>query len=188
MISIASLWIPIVGSALAVWVASSVIHMVLKYHQGDWSGLPDEDGVMDALRGYNIAPGDYMMPHCASSSAWKDETFLAKFERGPVALLTVWKPGPPAMGAQMVQWISYCIVVSVLAAYIATRTLDPGTEYLKVFQITATVAFMGYGLGSIPEAIWYKRQWATQLRFLFDGLVYGLITGGFFGWLWPAAV
>lgn len=186
MISIASLWMPILGSALAVWVASSIIHMVLTYHRSDYSGVPDEDGVMEALRGFNIPPGDYMMPHCDSNAAWKDEAFMAKYERGPVALMTVWKPGPPAMGAMMIQWILYCVVISTFAAYIASRTLAPGTDYLAVFQVTATVAFVAYGLGGIPEAIWYKKQWGTQFRFLIDGLIFGLITGGFFGWLWPA--
>jgi len=35
-------------------------------------------------------------------------------------------------------------------------------------------------------SIWYRRSWSTTLKATLDGVIYGLLTGGAFGWLWPA--
>jgi hypothetical protein len=75
--------------------------------------------------------------------------------------------------------------VSLFAAYLASRTLAPGAEYLRVSQVTSTVAFLGYCMSHWSDVIWFKRQWTTALKASFDGVLYGLLTGGVFGWLWP---
>ena len=74
----------------------------------------------------------------------------------------------------------------MFAGYIASRTLDVGTDYLTVFRITGTVAFVGYALGDMPQSIWYKRGWGATFRSMFDGLLYALVTAGVFGWRWPS--
>lgn len=61
MTELASLWLPILLSALFVFVASSVIHMVLPIHRGDYRKLPQEDRVLDGLRDV-VPPGQYMFP------------------------------------------------------------------------------------------------------------------------------
>jgi hypothetical protein len=66
MVPISALWLPILLSAAIVFAASCIIHMVLPYHRGDFRGVPKEDEVMEALRRFNIPPGDYMMPHARS--------------------------------------------------------------------------------------------------------------------------
>lgn len=185
MVTIGSLWIPILGSAIGVFVLSSIIHMVLTYHRKDYDKLPDEDGVMDALRGYDLPPGDYMMPNCTEGNAMKDPEFMEKWNKGPVALLTVWEAGPPKMGAQLIQWFLFCLFVGGFVAYITSRTLAPGTDYLAVFQIAGSSAFGAYALGAVPNSVWYKKKWSTTFKHVFDGLLYGLVTGGMFGWLWP---
>ena len=45
MVSISALWLPILLSAVIVFVASSIIHMVLPVHRGDYRKLPEEDRV-----------------------------------------------------------------------------------------------------------------------------------------------
>ena len=75
--------------------------------------------------------------------------------------------------------------MSIIAGYIASQALDPGTAYLKVFQIAGCTAFTGYSLALLQNSIWYKRKWSSTLKSMFDGLVYGLVTAGVFGWLWP---
>jgi len=62
MVSIVSLWLPILLSAVAVFLVSSVIHMVFQYHKNDFVKLPSEDEVMDDLRKANIPPGEYHFP------------------------------------------------------------------------------------------------------------------------------
>ena len=46
MVPLAALWLPILLSAVIVFVASSLMHMLLKYHQGDYRQLPDEDKIL----------------------------------------------------------------------------------------------------------------------------------------------
>jgi hypothetical protein len=187
MVPIVSLALPILLSAVFVFIASSVIHMVLPIHRSDYGKVPDEDGVMDALRRFKIPPGDYLMPRPASAAAMKDPAFLAKRDKGPVAMMTVMPAGPPSMGVPLLQWFLFTALVSVFAAYITGRALAPGAHYLEVFRFAGASAFMGYSLGVIPQSIWYKKAWSTTIKVVADGLVYGLLTAGTFGWLWPSA-
>jgi hypothetical protein len=161
--------------------------MVLPFHRNDFRKVPDEDGVMEALRRFKIAPGDYVMPRPASTAAMKEPAFLAKRDKGPIVLMTVLPPGPPNMAMNLVQWFFFCVLVSVFAAYITGRALGPGAHYLEVFRFAGASAFMGYSLGVIPQSIWYKKAWSTTIKVVIDGLVYALLTAGTFGWLWPAA-
>lgn len=188
MVPTLSLWLPILLSAVLVFVASSVIHMVLKYHRSDYDRLPNEDGVLGALQGFDLPPGDYMLPHCGGGpESLKDPAVVAKFERGPAGLFTVVPKGLPKMGKNLLQWFAFCVLVSVFAAYLAGRALGPGAQYLEVFRFAGAAAFGGYALALIEDSIWYHRKWSTTAKNVFDGLVYALLTAGVFGWLWPAA-
>jgi len=187
VISIPSLWLPIVLGSVLVFVSSSVIHMFLSYHKSDFKKLPDEEGAMAALRPLDIPPGDYVMPFASGMEAMKSEEFKEKVDKGPVAFFTVLAPGAMFnMGPQLVQWFAYSLLVGVFAAYVGGRTLEAGAEYLEVFRLTGTVAFACYALALPQRSIWYKQSWATTGRSMFDGLIYALLTAGAFGWLWPA--
>ncbi len=185
MVPVMSLWLPILLSAVIVFVASSVIHMMLAYHRSDYRKLPDEDGVMDALRRAGIPPGDYIFPRPDSPKAMKEPAFREKWSKGPVGLMTVIPSGPPSMGKNLALWFLYCVVVGIFAAYIAGRALAPGAPYLSVFRFAGCTAFIGYSLALWQSSIWYHRSWVTTLKLNMDGLIYGLLTAGVFGWLWP---
>ncbi|MBI4545128.1 MAG: hypothetical protein HY703_08040 [Gemmatimonadetes bacterium] len=189
MVPVTSLWLPILLSAVIVFLASWVIHMFLRYHQTDFSKLAAEDEVMAALGKFGIAPGNYMMPYGGGPEARKSPEFMEKVKRGPVAMLTVWPSGPPAMGKNLAQWFVYCVLVGIFAAYIAGRALGPGSagvEYPDVFRFAGTTAFVGYAVALWQDAIWFRRGWGTTIKNTIDGLVYALLTAGVFGWLWPA--
>jgi hypothetical protein len=186
MTSLASLWLPILLSAVAVFIASFVTHMVLPWHKGDYAQLPQEAQVMDALRPFAIAPGDYMAPRPADPAQMKKPEFREKLQKGPVMILTVMPNGMFSMGNALAQWFVYCLVVGLFAAYVGCSTLPFGAPYLKVFRITGTVAFVGYALALWQMSIWYHRSWATTIRSTIDGLIYAALSAGFFGWLWPA--
>ncbi len=185
MVSITSLWIPIVASSVIVFVASSLLHMLLTYHQGDFRTLPKENEVMEALRKFNIPPGDYAMPHAGSMSAMKSPAFLEKMTKGPVAFITVAPAGPPAMGTSLTLWFLYSILVGIIAAYVTGRALSAGAHYLQVFRFAGCTAFTAYSVALLQNSIWYRRNWGTTLKSMFDGLVYASLTAGTFGWLWP---
>jgi hypothetical protein len=185
MVSVTSLAIPILLSAVIVFVASSIIHMVLPYHRSDLHKVPREDELLDALRRLNIQPGDYAAPYAGSPDAMKKPEFIEKRKKGPIVLMTIAPGGSLSMGPQLLLWFLYTVVVSVCAAYIAGRALGSGAPYLAVFRFVGASAFLGYSLALLQNSIWYKRNWGATLKSMADGLVYGLLTAGTFGWLWP---
>ena len=185
MVPLTALWLPIVVAAAIVFVASSILHMVLPIHRSDYKRLPAEDDVMAALRRFKIPPGDYLVPCAGSPKAMNDPAFIDKMVKGPVMFATVMPSGRPAMAAQLAQWFVYCLVVGVFAAYIAGRALGPDAQYLAVFRFAGATAFLGYSLALWQNTIWYKRNWVVTLKSTVDGLLYGLLTAGTFGWLWP---
>ncbi|MFB3854168.1 MAG: hypothetical protein ACE148_10145 [Vicinamibacterales bacterium] len=185
MVPLLSLWLPVLLSAAIVFVASSIIHMLLPFHRSDFGRLPSEDEVMEALRKFRIPPGDYLVPCPGSPKEASSPAFIDKMMKGPVAVMTVIKSGPPAMGGQLAKWFVYCVVVSVFAAYMAGRALEPDAHYLAVFRFAGATAFIGYALALWQNTIWYKRNWVVTVKQTIDGLLYGLLTGGTFGWLWP---
>lgn len=185
MVCILSLWLPVLLSAVLVFLASSVIHMLLPYHVGDARAVPDQDKAMDTLRPLEIPPGDYAIPRGASMKEMNTPEFAAQLERGPVAFLTVLPNGPMAIGRSLGQWFVYCVVVGAVAGYTAGLTIPPNADYGLVFRVVGIVAFAGYALGIPQSTIWWHRSWRFTLTTMFDGVIYALLTAGTFGWLWP---
>jgi len=186
MVPLTSLWLPILLSAVAVFFASAIIHMVLKYHQSDYSPMSGEENVLAAMRAEKVSPGYYFLPHCPDMKGLEEPEMKAKFDQGPVVLATVMPSGIPSMGKPLGLWFVFCLVVGVFVAYLTGLTLAPGTDYMRVFRITSTVAFLGYAGSTATESIWKGQPWSNSLKHMLDGLIYSLLTGGFFGWLWPS--
>jgi len=183
-----SLWLPILLSAVIVFVVSSIIHMFIPYHRSDFGKIPAEDEVMESLRKVDIPPGEYVIPHAGSMKVMNSPEFIEKITKGPAAFMTVLKSGPQKMAGSLVLWFIYSVLVGIFAAYITSRALGPGAQYTAVFRFAGCVAFAGYALALLQNSIWYKRKWSTTFKSMFDGLIYALLTAGTFGWLWPASV
>ena len=184
MVSIFSLWLPILLSSVFVFLASSLVHMMFRYHSNDFRKFPNEDAAAEALRKLNIPPGEYMLPHASNMKEMNSPEFQEKVKKGPGAILTIWPGGRPSMVTNLTQWFLYSIVVGIFAAYVAGRALGPGAHYLAVFRFVGVTAFVSYTLAGWQASIWYKRSWVTTLKNTFDGLLYALLTAGTFGWLW----
>jgi len=174
MVTVAQLWLPILLSSVFVFFASSILHMVLKFwHMPDSSGFSNEDEVGAAIRKGSTGAGMYMIPYC-KPEAMKEQATQDKFKQGPVGMILLRRPGMMNMGVFLGQWFAFCLIVSVFCAYI------------QVFRVIGTAGFLAYGLGSVPNAIWWGHPWKSQIKHVIDGLVYALLTAGTFGWLWPA--
>lgn len=184
MATLVALWLPILVSAVFVFVASSIIHMALPIHKGDYGGMPDEDRVLDALRA-SVKPGQYRFPYASSMKECGTPEMKAKFARGPVGTIVIMNG--MNMGKALGQWFVFCLVIGVFVAYVTSLALPFGADYMRVFRIAGTVAVIAHAFSSVNDSIWKGVSWGTTLRFAFDGLVYGLVTAGTFGWLWPAA-
>jgi hypothetical protein len=185
MVSIISLWLPILLSAVAVFVASSVIHMFLPWHNADFGKLPEEDKVMAALRPFALPLGEYVMPQACNHAERREQSFKDKVNAGPVAFITV-MPSDYGMGKSLILWFLYCLGMGVFAAYIAGRALAPGAESLEVFRFVGAAAFGGYALALMQNSIWFHRAWSSTFRSMADGLLFAVLTGAVFSWLWPA--
>ena len=185
MISIMALWLPILLSAVIVFVASSLVHMLFGYHANDFRKLPNEEAFAESLRQQKMADGDYVYPRAGTREEMKSPEFQEKLKKGPGAILTFWGGARPSMGVYLAQWFLYCLLVSVFAAYVAGRALQPGVSYLAAFRFAGTTAFFCYAVGGWQDSIWFGRAWSTTLKNTLDGLIYALLTGGTFGWLWP---
>jgi hypothetical protein len=184
MVPLTALWLPILLAAVIVFIASAIMHTVLKYHQSDCKQLPDEDKLLAAMRTAGVNRGYYHFPF-TTHKEMKSPAVVEKFKQGPVGMMTVLQSGPPAMGKYLVSWFIYCLIVGFFVAYLAAHTLAPGTNYLEVFRVVGTAAFLAYGLGQLANSIWKGQPWGMTIKEVVDGLIYGLLTAGTFGWLWP---
>lgn len=185
MVSLTALWLPIVLSAVVVFIASSVIHMVIGWHNSDYAKLPDEDGIRDAMRTAGLGVGSYFFPCADNPRDNGSPEIQKKFAEGPSGRLTIFPKGPINMGKQLVHWFFYCIVVGLFAGYMGSATLAPGTHYLAVFQVVGTAAFLAYSGSVWQEVIWMGARPLSAAKSIIDGLIYGMLTAGVFGWLWP---
>ena len=185
MVSLGALWIPILLSAVIVFITSFLVHMVFKYHSSDYSKLPNEDAVRAAIRAGDPKPAQYVIPHWADMKQMDSPEMKQKYADGPVGVLNLKPTGAYGMGPALGQWFVFNLVVSFFVGYVAAHTIASGTVYLEVFRVVGTVAFLAYATGQVPSAIWMGKPWSVTFKELFDGLLYGLVTAGTFGWLWP---
>jgi hypothetical protein len=158
--------------------------MVFGYHANDYGKLPNEDGFLEALKKLAVPPGDYMFPRPANMKDMGSPEFKERVQKNPNGMIRVWE-GTTSMAMPMVLWFLYSVVIGIFSAYVAGRALPEGAHYLAVFRFAGVTAFVAYALGGWQESIWYKRPLSTTVKNTFDALLYGLVTAGTFGWLWP---
>ena len=185
MTHLSLLWLPILLSAVGVFIASSVIHMASPWHKGDFPKMANEGAVMDAMRPLAIAPGDYFFPRPGSMADMKSSEFIERTNRGPVILMTVMPNGVRPMGAIFVKWFVYLVVVSTLVAIVASTSLPAGAHATVVFHQAALVAFAAYALALWQLSIWYRRSLSITVKSTVDAVIYAAVTGAVFAWLWP---
>lgn len=185
MTPLLSLWLPMLLSAVLVFVVSSLIHMVLPWHKREYPPLPNEEAFRQAVGPMGIPPGEYIVPRTSSMAEMKSPEFTEKLTKGPVMILTVLPNQAMNMGKSLGLWFVYSLVVSLFAAYVAGRALPAGAEYLAVFRFAGVTALLGYSLALWQMAIWYNRSLYATATATLDGLIYALCTAGVFGWLWP---
>lgn len=181
----ASLWLPIVLSAVLAFIASSIVHMALPLHRGDFRKMPAEKSILAAMRENGIRPGTYMFPYAAALKDYNSPDMIEKFKEGPVGLMTISPRNKPGMGKELFLWFLFQLFVSVIVAYIAALALGRGEEYRVVFRVTSATAFLAYVTPALYESVWKSQRWGITVKFIIDALVYALLIAGIFGWLWP---
>jgi hypothetical protein len=185
MITLDQLWMPIVLSAVLVFVASSLIHMVFKWHNTDYLKLANEDEVRAVIRASNPAPGQYFLPYCTDPKEMQKPEMLQKLKDGPNGLVVLRMPGAPSMGTPLALWFVLNLIIAILAGYLASRTVPEGASFLAVCRVVSIVTFLAYAGSSVSNAIWMGKPWSSAAKEVLDGFIYGLVSALAFGWLWP---
>ncbi len=185
MVGLAALWMPIVVSAVFVFIALMIIHMMPGWHKGDMTAVPGEDKVMETLRGLKVQPGDYRFPFSNSVTEMESPAFKEKMKQGPVGNMSILPSGDMNMGKLLGQWFVYSLVIAVIVAYVTGRTRAPAAPYLEVFRVSGTVTFCCYSVAHWQNWIWWGKGTRYTLTYTIDGLIFALVTAGTFGWLWP---
>jgi hypothetical protein len=185
MISLEQLWIPILLSAVLVFVASSLIHMVFKWHNSDYRKLANEDEVRAAIRSASPAPGQYIIPYCTDPKDMQKAEVQQKFKEGPVGFLTLRAPCAPSMGKPLTRWFLLNLIIAVVAGYLASKTVPVGASFLAVCRVVSLVAFLAYACGSLQNAIWMGKPRNSAAKEVLDAFIYGLVSALAFAWLWP---
>jgi len=183
MLTLTSLWQPVVVSAVLVFIASSIIWMALPIHKNDYKKLEGkEEGARDLARG--LAAGVYMFPWCTPQDEKSDPAAAERLQEGPWGTLSV-LPRRWSMGPMLGLWFGHLLIVSFFVAYITRPGNPAGTPYLEIFRVSGAAALVAHAGGIMPACIWQGQPWSQARGRLFDAVVYALITAGVFGWLWP---
>jgi hypothetical protein len=186
MNAVLSLWLPILLSAVAVFIISSLVHMLLKVHASDYGSLSNEDAIRDAIRAGNPAPGRYVIPKCGEMKDMATEAMKRKYAEGPVGHITLLPNGQPNMGKYLGMWFLLCVLVSAVVAILASRLIPMNHGAARgAAKFAAIVSFIAYGFGTFQESIWTGRPWSQTIKYLFDAALYAAGTGAVFYWLWP---
>ena len=187
-VPLAALWLPVLLSAVFVFVASSVVWVFLKWHDSEWQHLGMGSELQEALRKAGVTTGHYLFPYMdmnATDKAAAKTAWTAAYAKGPVGVIHAGTPGTMSMGKMLGQVFVFYLVVSFFSAYIAAHALAQGAPYLKVFQIVGATAFVAYAAGSFMDSIWFCKSWRSTWLNVVDALIYAGLTAGTFGWLWP---
>ncbi|HET9984962.1 MAG TPA: hypothetical protein VFQ38_15290 [Longimicrobiales bacterium] len=185
MVPLVALWLPVVLSAIVVFLVSGFLHTALAWHNKEYRKLPNEDEALAAIGRDAPAPGMYMLPYVMGQAEYRKPETQRRFAEGPVGILFLRQPGPITMGPLLAKWFLTALVISLLAGYVGSAALPRGTEYLRVFRVVGTAAILGYAGAHAQNAIWRSEPRRVALKDTLDGVIYGLLTAGVFGWLWP---
>ncbi|MBL8890064.1 MAG: hypothetical protein JNL67_08805 [Planctomycetaceae bacterium] len=177
------LWLPILITGVVLFFASFVAWTVLPHHESDFSPLPNEDKLMEAIKLQNVAPGAYMFPYMTHAQA-KDPEKISKYTSGPRGNVFVWDM--PNMGKNLLRTLVYFLLIAAITAYISWEALQGQTvTFLKAFQIVGAIGVLTFASSGQLNAIWFPRR--TLMDFV-DGIVYGVLMGLVFGLCWPSGV
>ncbi len=183
------LWLPILLSGVAVWVASALAWMAIGHHRKDRDPIPGgkEREFMDTIKRLNIPPGNYGFPdfcqHHDLPPKERKEAMKALYNTRPMGMLRVW--GEVNMGVNMFLTFLFYLITSMVIAFLAAGALPHGASFATVFHLCSLAGILAYCFATFPGDLWYQLKHRAMLMCWIDGIIFGLITGLIFAWLWP---
>lgn len=180
------LWLPILVSSVVVFFASFLAWVVLPHHKPEIKKLEDEDGFLAMLKSADVPAGSYMFPMCTGGKEMKDPAYLKKLEEFPCGMLNVWQKPRPMQVCLLGSFVTY-LLIAVFVAYLAHFAFERGEAFMTIFRFTSAAAIAAHVLGTIPGGVWFGVQVRSMVTCAIDGIVFGLLTGLTFAWMWPGA-
>jgi hypothetical protein len=180
-----SLWLPILLSAVAVFVISSLVHMAFKWHNSDYGTVANEEAIRVAVQASDPAPGRYVIPHCKEMKDMSSPEMMNKYQQGPVMHFTILPKGVPNMGKYLGQWFLWSLVIAAVVAWLTAKAYGIGAPAQGAAKFAAVLTFIAHGFGTVTESIWVGRPWGSSVKYLLDAALYAAGTGAVFLWLWP---
>ena len=123
--------------------------------------------------------------HAASKQEQGSKEYAEKYKAGPRGLLDVYDM--PSMPMNMLCTVVFFLITSAVIGYItlvACPLGDENTTFMKVFRVAGTIGILTHASSGILNGIWFKKRLFTDI---IDGIVFGLILGLIFAFLWPSA-
>ena len=186
MHALTELWLPILLTSVFIFIASSLIHMVFKWHNSEYKSFKNEDAVRAAIRAESPTAGMYVLPYCTDMKQMASEEMTKKYNEGPVGFVTLKANGMPNMGKCLGLWFSFSLFVAAVAAFLSAQNVGLAPERAHMgAHLVAVITFIAYGFGSIQEGIWMGKPLSSVLKYLLDSLIYAVISAATFYWLWP---
>ena len=184
MVTLGSLWLPILLAGIAAFFVQAMMWMVLPHHKSDFAPIPDEDSFLRQLRSWSPERGMYFFPRAQSPTHAKDPDAQAALAAGPFGYLTI-KQGRENMGTAMAMGFVHNLAISYLVAYMAAIALPAAAPYVDVLRFTATGFALAFAGSVFTRSIWMGHPWSATWKDVFDAVVIAVICGGIFAWLWP---
>ena len=185
MNALLSLWLPILLSAVVVFIISSLIHMVVKWHASDYGFLANEDAIREAIRAGKPAPGRYVIPQCKEMKDMASPEMQKKYQDGPVGHVTILPNGVPNMGKYLGTWFLWSLVIAIVAALLTTRLVPMDHAFARpAAKLVGAITLIAHGFGTVTESIWTGRPWGQSLKYMLDAALYAIGSGLVFLWLW----
>ena len=184
MVPLTQLWLPILVSSVIVFVAANILWMALPFwHRKDYGVLPNDKAFVEAAR--PVKSGMYIFPFQDYKKLTPEE--FAALKKEPMGYMLIRNPNVFSFPLTIAGYFLYTLLISTLVAYIAGCVMGPGQPYAHVFRIVGAAGMLAwaFGAGHISDSLWYGKPWSVTIKTIIDGILFGLLMGGTFGWLWP---
>ncbi len=149
--------------AVVVFLMSSIFHMATHLGEVGVQALPNEEGVLAAMRSSIHEPGFYFFPEPNMAPGRSKEqmqadsaAYLAKYKEGPTGIL-IYSPGGVELqfGKLLVYQFLFGLAGSFLASWILGVTAG-ATSYGTRALIVVAAALFGGIVYTLPYWNWYR--------------------------------
>lgn len=186
MVELTDLWLPILVASVCVFITSAVMWMALPHHKADIRALPPESPLPGAIASSGLSSGFYMFPHSEDCKNMKSPESQEKWKAGPWGTINI-LPSAPGFGMNLLKTFLAFLVISVLVAYVAGAGLGAGAEFVSVFRLVGIAALLGHCMGGLAHSFFMGKPARFIVTDFIDGVVYALVTGAVFAFMWPGA-